>query len=53
MIYTYKIDILHPFSIDHISPTMVFKCALENKTLTWIILLLYFQVMKYADIIYE
>jgi hypothetical protein len=53
MIYTYKTNILHPFSIDHISPIMVFECVLENNTTMWIILLSFFQVMKYVDIVYD
>jgi hypothetical protein len=50
MIYIYKIDIFHPFFIDHISLIMVFRCVLKNKTLMWIILLSFFQVIKYVDI---
>jgi hypothetical protein len=50
---TYKINMLHPFPIDHISPIMVFRCVLDNKTLTWIIQLSFFQVMKYADLVYD
>jgi len=34
---TYKIDIFHPFSIDHISPVMFFGCVLENKTSRFLI----------------
>ncbi len=44
----YKIEIFHPFYIDHVSPVMVFKCVLKNKTSTWIIQLSFFQVMKYT-----
>jgi hypothetical protein len=50
---TYKIDILHPFFIDNISPVMVFGCVLKNKTPTWIFQLLFFQLMKYVDLIYD
>jgi Na+-transporting NADH:ubiquinone oxidoreductase subunit NqrE len=49
----YKINIFHPFSIDHISLIMVFKCVLEKKTLTWIIKLSFFEVMKYIDLVYD
>jgi len=53
MICTYKIDILHSFFINHISLIMVFRCVLENKTPMWIILLSFFQVIKYIDIVYD
>jgi hypothetical protein len=49
----YKIDIFHPFFIDHISLVMVFECLLENKTIMWIIQLSFFQVMKYASLVYD
>jgi hypothetical protein len=39
--------------INHISPIMVFKCVLENKILTWIIQLSFFQAMKYIDLVYD
>jgi hypothetical protein len=50
---TYKIDIFHPFSMNHISTIMVFKCVLENKTSMWIIQLSFCQVMKYIDLVYD
>jgi Na+-transporting NADH:ubiquinone oxidoreductase subunit NqrE len=46
-------NIFHPFSINHISPAMVFECVLKNKTLTWIIQLSFFQVMKYTYLVYD
>ncbi len=46
---TYKIDILHPFSINHISFVIGFE--LKNITPTWIIQLSFFQVMKYANLV--
>jgi hypothetical protein len=49
----YKINIVHPFSIDHISPIMVFGCVLKNKTPTWIIELSFFQVIKYTNLVYD
>jgi len=48
-----KIDIFHSFSIDHISLVMVFERLLENKTSMWIIQLSFFQVMKYASLVYD
>jgi len=32
---------------------MVFECLLENKTSMWIIQLSFFQVMKYASLVYD
>jgi len=46
-------NIFHPFSINDISPAMVFECVLKNKTLTWIIQLSFFQVMKYTYLVYD